>query len=222
MTTEKNRQKIIAAFMDLVATESWDDVSMPAIAQAASVKLEVLRATYDSRLAILEDLARRTDMAVLRDLDPNLHEEKVRDRFFEVLMLRLDVLAPYKPGLKALARRARRDPLLALVLVRAVFQSQGWMVMAAGLGADGLQGAMRTKAVTLAYLDTMRVWFEDDEPGLAKTMAALDKALRTAERRLQRLAWFGKLVMPGRFGRGHRDDKPRESQDESAPATGSV
>lgn len=222
MTTEKNRQKIIAAFMDLVARESWDDVSMPAIAQAASVKLDVLRATYDSRMTILEDLARRTDMAVLRDLDPNLHEEKIRDRFFEVLMLRLDVLAPYKPGLKALARQARKDPLLALVLVRTVFQSQGWMVMAAGLGADGLQGAVRTKAVTFAYLDTMRVWFEDDEPGLAKTMAALDKALRTAERRLQRLAWFGKLVMPGRFSRSDRDREPSETGDDAEPATGTV
>jgi len=221
MTTEKNRQKIITAFMDLVARDSWDEISMPAIARAASVKLEVLRATYDSRLAILEDLARRTDMAVLRDVDPNLHEEKVRDRFFEILMLRLDVLTPYKPGLKALARRARRDPLLALVLVRTVFQSQGWMVMAAGLGAEGLQGAVRTKAVTFAYLDTMRVWFEDDEPGLAKTMAALDKALRTAERRLQRLARFGKLVMPGRFKATDRNKEATETGDDAAPAAAS-
>jgi hypothetical protein len=36
----------------------------------------------------------------------------------------------------------------------------------------------------------MRVWLHDEEPGLARTMAALDKRLREAERmviRLQRL-----------------------------------
>ena len=198
VTTEKNRQKIIAAFMDLVATEPWDaGFHACSVAVAASIKLDVLRSTYDSRLAILEDLARRTDIAVLRDLDPNLNEEKIRDRFFEVLMQRLDVLAPYKPGLKALARQARRDPVLGLTLLRTVFQSQSWMVMAAGLGSGGLQGIVRTKAVSLAYLETMNVWFEDDEPGLAKTMSALDKALRTAERRLKRMAWFGKTHYAG-------------------------
>lgn len=218
MTTEKNRQKIIASFMDLVASEPWDEVTMPTIAKAASVKLDVLRSAYDSRLSILEDLARRTDMAVLRDLDPNLHEEKIRDRFFEVLMQRLDVLTPYKPGLKALSHQARKDPILGLALLRTVFQSQGWMVMAAGLGSGGLQGVVRTKAVSLAYLETMRVWFEDDEPGLAKTMSALDKALRKAESRLKRMAWLGKLVMPKRFGKDSKSDKADDFHDEAAPA----
>lgn len=218
MTTEKNRQKIITSFMDLVASEPWDEVTMPTIAKAASVKLDVLRSAYDSRLSILEDLARRTDMAVLRDLDPNLHEEKIRDRFFEVLMQRLDVLAPYKPGLKALSLQARKDPILGLALLRTVFQSQGWMVMAAGLGSGGLQGVVRTKAVSLAYLETMRVWFEDDEPGLAKTMSALDKALRKAESRLKRLAWLGKLVMPKRFDKDEKSDKADDFHDEAAPA----
>jgi len=138
-------------------------------------------------------------------------------------MQRLDVLAPYKPGLKALAGQARKDPILGLALLRTVFQSQGWMVMAAGLGAGGLQGAVRTKAVTLAYLETMRVWFDDEEPGLAKTMAALDKALRTAERRLRRLAWFGKLVMPGRFaGERQTDDADAGASGDAAPGAGTA
>jgi len=222
MTTEKTRQKIIAAFMDLVAQEAWNAVTMPAIAKAASVKLDVLRSAYDSRLAILEDLARRTDVAVLRDLDPHLEEEKIRDRFFEVLMQRFDVLSPYRHGLRALARQARRDPILGLALMRTIFQSQGWMVMAAGLEAGGLQGAARTKAVTLAYLETMHVWFDDDEPGLAKTMAALDKALRTAEKRLRRLAWLGNLVAPGRFRGGRKSDDDAQTRDGPANPAGAV
>ncbi len=217
MATEKTRQKIIDAFMDLVASEPWDAVTMPAVAKAASVKLDVLRAAYDSRLSILEDFARRTDVAVLRNLDPNLEEEKIRDRFFEVLMERFEVLAPHKPALKALSRQARRDPVLGLVLLRTVFQSQSWMVMAVGLGSEGLEGAVRTQAVTMAYLETMRVWLDDDEPGLAKTMAAMDKALRTAERRLKRLAGIGRIFMPGRFRSSGRAE-PADDRDDGAAA----
>lgn len=220
MTTEKTRHKIIEAFMGLVAERPWDEVTMPEIAKAASVRLETLRAAYDSRLAILEDLSRRTDIAVLRDLDPKLGEERIRDRFFEVLMQRLDVLAPYKPGLEALGRQARRDPLLALALARTVFQSQGWMVNAVGLGAGGLQGAVRTQALMTAYLQTLQVWFDDDEPGLARTMAALDRSLDKAERRLRGLARLGRILMPGRFADGARagtehqagEDPPRQGK----------
>ncbi|MEM8812364.1 MAG: TetR/AcrR family transcriptional regulator [Pseudomonadota bacterium] len=221
MATEKTREKIITAFMALVAEEPWDAVTMPAIAKATGIKLDALRAAYDSRLAILEDFSRRTDVVVLKGLDPNLHEEKIRDRFFEVLMQRFDALAPYKAGLRALARQARRDPLLGLALARSVFRSQGWMVMATGLGADGLDGAARTQAVTMAYLETLRVWLDDDEPGMAKTMAALDRALRTAERRLGRLARLGRLVMPGRFGskRSADNDESEFPADDAAAGT---
>jgi AcrR family transcriptional regulator len=220
MATEKTRRKIVDAFMELVATTPWDEVTMPAVAKAAGVKLETLRGAYDTRLAILEDLSRRTDIAVLGDLDPNLGEERIRDRFFEILMQRLDALTPHKAGLKALQRRARRDPLLALALLRTVFVSQGWMVAAAGLGTGGLAGAVRTKAVTLAYLETLDVWLDDDEPGLAKTMAALDRALGRAERRLKGLARVGRLVMPGAFG--GRRDRRADDDGEAEPHAGAA
>ena len=217
MTTEKTRTKIVDTFMSLVADTPWDDVTMPAVAKAAGVKLETLRATYDSRLDILEDLARRADVAVLKDLDPNLEDETIRDRFFEVLMQRLDVLAPYKAGLKVLSKQARRDPVLGLTLYRIVFRSQGWMVMASGLGAGGLQGAVRTQAVTMAYLEAMDVWLDDDEPGLARTMAALDKALSKAQGRLKMLARIGKMVMPSAFR-----DKNTDAQDSKTADAGSA
>ena len=107
--------------------------------------------------------------------------------------------------------------VLGLALLRTIFHSQGWMVMAAGLDAYGLQGAVRTKAVTIAYLETMRVWLEDEEPGLAKTMAALDKALRSAERRLRRLAFLARFL-PGGAGSKRRADPSAEKSGDSATA----
>ncbi|KAB2864417.1 MAG: TetR/AcrR family transcriptional regulator, partial [Bauldia sp.] len=37
----------------------------------------------------------------------------------------------------------------------------------------------------LVYAEAMRTWLDDDAPDLARTMAALDRALRRGERAMQ-------------------------------------
>ena len=41
----------------------------------------------------------------------------------------------------------------------------------------GLRGALRVKALAVAYLATLRVFLRDDSPDMAATMAALDRNL---------------------------------------------
>ena len=40
----------------------------------------------------------------------------------------------------------------------------------------------RAQGLALVWARVMRVWLDDEDPGLARTMAALDKRLREAER----------------------------------------
>ena len=56
------------------------------------------------------------------------------------------------------------------------------MLEAAGLSSSGLIGALRAKGLALVYGEAFRVWLGDDSKDMAKTMAALDRALRRAER----------------------------------------
>ena len=51
------------------------------------------------------------------------------------------------------------------------------MLEAARLSTTGLRGALRVKALGLAYLATLRVFLRDDSPDMAATMAALDRNL---------------------------------------------
>jgi hypothetical protein len=62
-----------------------------------------------------------------------------------------------------------------------------WMLAASGIPAQGLRGAMRAQALALIWARVMQVWLKDDDPGLARTMAALDKHLREAERAARRI-----------------------------------
>jgi hypothetical protein len=98
-------------------------------------------------------------------------------------MRRFDGLAPHRPALKSISETWTVDP----ALLRALAASQAWMLRAAGIGPEGLEGQLRTAGLGSIYASVFRTWLDDDDPGLARTMAALDRGLRRGERTLNTL-----------------------------------
>ena len=170
---------IIDAALALAADRPWSALALADIAAAAGIGLIDLYRTFRSKSAILTAFSRRIDAATI-DL-PADADATVHDRLFEVLMRRFDLLAPYKPGLRGLACEARRGRLDVLPLACHLPRSLRWMLEASGVSTSGLKGMVRVRLLGLAYLAAVRVWLEDDSPDLARTMAALDRALKRAE-----------------------------------------
>jgi hypothetical protein len=52
------------------------------------------------------------------------------------------------------------------------------MLHGAGITTDGLDGNVKVAGLVSIYLPVFGTWLEDDDPGHAKTMAALDRRLR--------------------------------------------
>ncbi len=180
--------------MALAAERSWNEVTLAAIAERAGVTLAELRAQFDGRLAILADYIGRIDEQVLKGIDPELAAEAPRERLFDVLFARFEAHTPHKAALRNVARAALADPLLALALNRLVTQSMAWMLAAAGIPATGRRGLVRAQGLALVWARVMRTYLDDDDPGLARTMAALDKRLREAERVALRLDWLDRII----------------------------
>lgn len=196
MPKAKPRDKILDALMALAAERPWEEVTLEALAERAGVTLASLRAAYDGRLAVLADYVRSVDEKVLAGIDPELANEPPREKLFDQLFARLEMHAPHKQAIHNLGRAARRDPLFALELNRIVATSMVWMLAASGIPAEGARGMMRAQALALIWARVLRVWLSDDDPGLAKTMAALDKHLREAERAAKRLDWLKQCLRP--------------------------
>jgi hypothetical protein len=124
---------------------------------------------------------------VLAGDDADMAEEPPRERLFDVLMRRIELLAPHKAAVRSLMRSAVRNPGLALALQGLGLRSQQWMLTAADIGAAGPRGFVRAQGLALLFASVLRTWIDDDDPGLARTMAALDRALARGQR------WSGLL-----------------------------
>jgi AcrR family transcriptional regulator len=208
------RDAVIAAFMRLLATKRFEDIGLGEIAAEANVSLADMRGLFGSSLAILAAHVKDIDRKVLAGGDADMAEESPRERLFDVLMRRLEALAPYKDAVRSVLRSARRNPGLALALNAMAVRSQKWMLEAAGIGASGPRGALRAQGAALTFARVLAVWVDDDEPGLDRTMAALDRGLSSAER------WAGFLddlcAIPCALRRRHRRARDEDEEAEAA------
>jgi AcrR family transcriptional regulator len=211
-----DRDKAVDALMALLAEQSFEQIGLAEVAGRAGLKLSALRSEFGSTLAIVGAHIKDIDRAVLAGGTADMAEEPARERLFDVLMRRLEALAPYKPAVRSLLRSARRNPGLALALNAMAVRSQSWMLEAAGIGASGAKGALRAQGAALMFARVLSVWFDDDEPGLDRTMAALGRGLASAER------WAGFLddlcSLPKCIGRGPRRRRRARDEDEEAEA----
>src|SRR5579885_3431659 len=110
-----DRDKAIDALMALLAERSFEDVGLAEVAGRAGLKLSQLRAEFGSTLAIYAAHVKDIDSAVLAG-GGDMTEEPPRERLFDVLMRRIEALAPYKDAVRSLMRSARRNPGFAVAL----------------------------------------------------------------------------------------------------------
>ena len=214
--TGTDRERIIAAFMALLAEKSFERIDLSEIAARADVKLGALRGEFPSTLAILGAHVKAIDRAVLDGGDGDMSEEPPRERLFDVLMRRIEAMAPYKEALRSLMRSARRNPGLAIALNAMAVRSQQWMLAAAGIHASGPRGMLRAQGLALMFARVLRTFVHDDDEGHARTMAELDRALGRGARLMGMVEDLCRFVPGCRPRRRHRRDWDEEEGNDEA------
>ena len=218
------RTRVIEALMTLAAGREFEEITITDICHEAGVSLSQFRDLFPSKGAVLGALSRKFDKAVLDGTSDDLQGESSKERLFDVLMRRLDAMTPYKAGLEGVTRWARREPLAAAPLNTVMLNSMRFMLEAAGIESEGGVGLLKLQGLVLAWTRILDVWFTDDEPGLSKTMAALDRELERGGRVVARLSDLDRMTaplqrlagsllnMPRNFGAGFRGARRREDE----------
>lgn len=196
-TTPKDpRQAIVEALLELAGEREWDDITISDVATRANLSLSTFRDFFPSKGAVLSVFFRRIDKAVLDAVGDDLVGEPVKERLFDVLMRRLDALAPCKLGVEGIYDWRRRDPIAAAAINRLTINSMRFMLEAAGIDSEGPVGAVKLQGLALAWGRILPVWFRDKDAGLAETMAALDRELTRGERYVARAEDLNRLAAP--------------------------
>lgn len=190
------RTEVVEALMRLAAEQPWDDIELADIAREAGLTLSDMRDLFPSKGAILDGFTRAIDKRVMAGTTEDLAGEPARERVFDVLMRRLDAMAPYKRALRRITVALRTDLLSLAALNRSGLNSMRFMLAAAGVPTEGPLGFIKLQGTVVAFANVMETWFEDDDPTGAKTMARLDRELGRGERVLERADDLRRLTAP--------------------------
>ena len=209
------KDAIIEALMELAGERTWDDITITDIATRANLSLADFRDQFPSKGAVLAAFARKIDRVVLDGTTDDLHGEPAKERLFDVLMRRLDALTPYKLGLEGIFEWIGRAPMAAAAVNRLELNSMRFMLEAAGIESEGPVGAVKLQGLVLVWTRVLRSWFRDDDPGLAPTMAVLDKEITRGGKIVSRAEDINRLASPllslARAVFERRPDYPRET-----------
>ena len=99
------QNQIINATFRLLAIRSWQSINLIDISMEAGTSFSELNKHYSSKKDILIDFSKKIDQCVLLRLyneenDWKNSKEQTRNKIFDLIMMRLEYLQPYKPGLK--------------------------------------------------------------------------------------------------------------------------
>lgn len=192
---------IVAATFRVAAERGWRATRLDDIADDCGLPPAEMRRRFPCKASLLIACAQQIEQRAAAEPPDFEPEDTVRDRLFELLMQRLDLLAPYKDAVASILRDLPADPLGAVVAGPEVLRLMAGILDQAGVPAAGPIGCLRSKGLAAVWFATLVDWVRDDSPDNARTMAALDAHLRRTEP-------FARMLSRLPTGRGFRPAAP--------------
>ena len=177
--------KVITAAFDLAASPGWAEVSLRDIADAAGCSLADTMERFSDKDDVLKVFFEHVDRTMLTGAGDVEREQSSRDAVFEVIMSRFDAMAPYRTGLKSILQARQTSLAPDPTFLRMTLKTQNKILQAAGVSSAGAPALLRQLGLARIYGQVVQIWLDDEDAGMARTMAALDKRLRQGEQTLR-------------------------------------
>ncbi len=174
------KDKVVTAMLTLAAQQPWNMISFEDITVEAGVDNREALEYFDDKNDVLAAYGRLVDRKVLENASAAT-DEPCRDKLFDLLMERFDVLNEDRDAMLSILQGFRGDPKEAVLSFPHLGRSMSRTLEAAGIETNGISGCVKVTGLIGIYLYTVRVWKADDSADMAQTMAALDKALDRTE-----------------------------------------
>lgn len=181
-SAQEQREIIVKAALMLAKDKGWRDLSLQEIGRKAGLPAGALDSLFENKDDILTTYGRMVDRRVADAFADGLTDGNPRDRLFDVLMERFDILNEDRASLIAILDDIRCDPSYTTIALPHLVHTMKAMLDIAGLENSGLQGTATIFGLAILYMTVIKTWVEDESTDMAKTMAALDHHLARAEK----------------------------------------
>ena len=187
MKSSDKKFNLVKSSFNIIEKSGWKSFSLQKLSYAEKIPINEIKIFFKSEITILDEFSKMIDIKVEKSFDyEELTNTSVKDNLFELIMLRLEYMQPYRNALKSIKSSFKSDPLVAKSVAKNVMNSLDFYLELTNAFNDSFLDIFKKKSIFLIYSYIFMIWLEDNSDELSKTMSELDK-LRKEVKELKRL-----------------------------------
>ncbi len=179
----KKKIELINESFKIIEREGWGNFSIKKLSETKKMSLNEVTHILKSRNNLINEFSYMIDKKVENDFDfKELDKTSIKDNLFELIMLRLEYLNPYRNALKEIIKSFKTDPQLAKIVSTNVLNSLDFYLEISNAYKDNFFDVFKKKSIFIIYGYVFTIWMQDDSDELSKTMSELDRLLTFSEK----------------------------------------
>ena len=183
MKSSDKKFNLVKSSFNIIEKSGWKSFSLQKLSYAEKIPINEIKIFFKSEITILDEFSKMIDIKVEKSFDyEELTNTSVKDNLFELIMLRLEYMQPYRNALTSIKSSFKSDPLVAKSVAKNVMNSLDFYLELTNAYNDSFLDIFKKKSIFLIYSYIFMIWLEDDSDELSKTMSELDKLLTFSEK----------------------------------------
>ena len=170
MKSSDKKFNLVKSSFNIIEKSGWKSFSLQKLSYAEKIPINEIKIFFKSEITILDEFSKMIDTKVEKSFD------------YELIMLRLEFMQPYRNALKNIKNSFKSDPLVAKSVAKNVMNSLDFYLELTNAFNDSFLDIFKKKSIFLIYSYIFMIWLEDDSDELSKTMSELDKLLTFSEK----------------------------------------
>ena len=182
MKSSDKKFNLVKSSFNIIEKSGWKSFSLQKLSYAEKIPINEIKIFFKSEITILDEFSKMIDVKVEKSFDyEELTNTSVKDNLFELIMLRLDEMRPYKDPLIKIVDAAKQNPCLLSRISKNVMNSMDFYLELTSSYNETPIDFLKKNTLFFIYSFTFKIWLEDDSDDLASTMAELDRLLSISE-----------------------------------------
>ena len=174
--------KIIEESFLFIEKIGWEEFSIEKFAEKYKYKISEVKNFIGNKNDLLIEFSKMIDEKVESNINiEEFENSNVKDNIFELIMMRFDVMTPFKGGLKKIINEIK-SPIILKEISQNILVSMDFYLEFSNAYDDTIFDVIKKKSLFLIYSYCFKVWLNDDSKELSKTMSELDRLLNYAEK----------------------------------------
>ena len=191
MNSQDIKFELIDRSFMIIDKDGWEEFSFKKLAYEKKIDVSKINQFFGSKKQLLKEFSKMIDLRVEKEFDfKSLEDSSTKDNLFELIMLRLDHLQPYKNSLKKIIVSISKSPSMLKSVSENVSDSLDFYLELTKAYDNSYFDLFKKKTILLIYSYIFKVWLDDNSEELSRTMSELDKVLSLSEKVANRIKNF--------------------------------